>query len=141
MHALEGQNILKLVCNVLLTAQDVAFAPYLGSGILANLHSEDSKRLMLKFLQDNIRDLLSLDPPLKDITPQELCRLYKMPLIPMSILDDRQYYISLKFGIVCNRKLLKDILSGTYSASDVTQANHCQTSYRRTTISKDVQKK
>ena len=57
-------------------------------------------------------DLLDLDPPLRNINAEELKRLKHMPLIPLQISGDRQYYISLRFGIFPDRLAFEKVMSG-----------------------------
>lgn len=65
--------------------------------------------------QENIVDLLALDPILKDISTGELSRIKKLPLVPIQVSGDKQYYISLRFGIFPDRDIFQRVMSGDYS--------------------------
>lgn len=67
-------------------------------------------------VQDNIVDLLDLKPPFKDVSHKQLAELKRVPLVPVEVYGDRQYYLSLRFGIFLDRATFTKIMTGNYNA-------------------------
>ena len=63
-------------------------------------------------MQDNIVQLEDIIPPLRDLPTATLYELALQPLIPVEVLGDRQYYISLRHGILTNKARLIRLLEG-----------------------------
>lgn len=85
------------------------------SAIIQLPFSPQTASFSLQFMQENIVDLLALDPILKDISTGELSRIKKLPLVPIQVSGDKQYYISLRFGIFPDRDIFQRVMSGDYS--------------------------
>ena len=59
--------------------------------------------------------LPALEPLFMDISPGELARIKRLPLVPVQVSGDKQYYISLRFGVFPDREAFQRVMSGAYS--------------------------
>ena len=64
--------------------------------------------------QDNVVPLSSLVPPLRDLPPDGLREMASQPLIPVQVDGERQFYLSLRFGIFADKAALVKVLQGTH---------------------------
>ena len=63
-------------------------------------------------MQDNVVQLEDIIPPLRDLSTAALYELALQPLIPVEVLGDRQYYMSLRHGILTDKTRLIHLLEG-----------------------------
>lgn len=66
-------------------------------------------------LQDNLVPLSHLVPPLQQLTAEGLRKAALQALTPVSVDGERQFYISLRYGIFVNKEALLEVLKGTHS--------------------------
>lgn len=55
--------------------------------------------------------------PVLNVSAEKAALLARQSFIPLSIAGDRQYLLSLRHGILANRKALFQLLDGTYEVN------------------------
>ena len=65
-------------------------------------------------VQDNVIALADVVPPLQGLSGEALKEIAEQALIPLQVDSDRQYYISLRHGILIDEARLFEILKGQY---------------------------
>ena len=63
--------------------------------------------------QDNIVDLANLVPPLQDISKEVEVSLAEDVLLPIDVAGDRQYFVSLRHGILSDKAGIFKLLRGS----------------------------
>ena len=69
-------------------------------------------------MQDNVVPLSDVVPPLRGLDSEGLAEVAKQPLLPVQVLGDRQYYVSLRHGILVDKKTLFGIMKGETKAQE-----------------------
>lgn len=67
--------------------------------------------------QDNVVAISDVVPPLRSQSREALAVMAKQPLLPLQVSGDRQYYISLRHGILADKETLFNLMKGTYDPS------------------------
>jgi hypothetical protein len=67
-------------------------------------------------MQDNLVPIHEVVPPLKSLGAEGLSQMARQPLIPVQVDGDRQYYISLRHGLLLQKETLMRILEGSHSS-------------------------
>ena len=65
-------------------------------------------------VQDNVVALADVVPSLQGLSGEALKEIAEQALIPLQVDSDRQYYISLRHGILIDKARLFEILKGEY---------------------------
>lgn len=66
-------------------------------------------------MQDNLVPVHEVVPPLKGMGGGGLAQLARQPLIPLQVDGDRQYYVSLRHGVLPQKDTLMRLLEGRHS--------------------------
>ncbi|MEW5309530.1 MAG: hypothetical protein WDW38_001415 [Sanguina aurantia] len=64
--------------------------------------------------QDNDIDITRIDPPFRHRSIGQVKALTAQALMPLSVLDDKEYYISVPYGHLIQKQTLQDILYGRH---------------------------
>ena len=62
-----------------------------------------------------LRDLIA---PFKDMSPESVAEAASKPLIPLDVAGDRQYYLSIRYGHIMDKRLLQSVLNGSLHPQD-----------------------
>lgn len=63
----------------------------------------------------DVRDVV---PPLQGLAPVAATAVAAQPFLPLAVVGDRQYILSLKYGRVVHGDLLRNVLDGTLAVKD-----------------------
>jgi len=112
---------LLLGCGISATTLQYYSRRYVGELALVTRHPSDT-RLRFSVLdfwgnrEDNLIPMHELVPPLKGVAGQGLTQMARQPLIPVQVDGDRQYYVSLRHGVLVQKATLMRILEGRHSS-------------------------
>ena len=72
--------------------------------------------------EDNDVCIADLIPPLLGRSPQAAAAILAEPLIPLDVEGDRQYFLSVKYGILEDKEKLRKLLEGRYAGQQPPQS-------------------
>lgn len=120
MASLGVAGALLLGCGVSASTLQYYSRRYVGELSLVTKSPSDA-RLRISVLdfwgnrEDNLVSMHEVVPPLKSLGPEGLAQMARQPLIPLQVDGDRQYYISLRHGVLLQKDTLMRILNGSHS--------------------------